>query len=267
MIVGFIGTGNMGEALVKGIIKKKAFLPKGILVFDIAKDKATKLCKDTKVQAASSASDLAKKAQVIILAVKPDKIVSVLDGIKTNIKNKLIISIAAGVPLSVFLDRLGLDATVVRVMPNTPALVSDGVSGMAWTKACTDKDIAIAEKIFSSVGMCISLDEHLIDALTGLSGSGPAFCFMFIEALADGGVKAGLPRDIALKAAATTLRGSAQLVLETKTHPGKLKDMVASPSGTTIEGISVLEKRGFRAAVIDAVYAAYKRAKELGKDK
>lgn len=263
--VGFIGTGNMGQALIRGIIKKGVYTSKDIIIFDIAKDKTEKLSSEVGVKVASSATDLVEGVQVVILAVKPDKIIPVVDELMDLLKNKLVISIAAGISLSILLDRLGNDARVVRVMPNTPAMVLEGASGIACSETCTDKDIQVAKTIFSAVGICVILEENLLDAITGLSGSGPAFCFMFIEALADGGVKAGLPRDIALKIAAATLKGSAQLVLETGSHPGVLKDMVTSPSGTTIEGISVLEKRGFRSAVMDAVFAAYKRSRELWK--
>ncbi len=263
--VGFIGTGNMGQALIRGVTKKGVYTARDIIIFDIAKDKTEKLSSEVGVEVASSAADLVKGVQTVILAVKPDKILPVVNELRDLLKNKLVISIAAGISLSVLLDRLGKDARVIRVMPNTPAMVLEGVSGIAFSGACTDEDIQVAKTIFSAVGICVNLEENLLDAITGLSGSGPAFCFMFIEALADGGVRAGLPRDIALKIAASTLKGSAQLVLETGSHPGVLKDMVTSPSGTTIEGISVLEKRGFRSAVMDAVFAAYKRAREMWK--
>ncbi|MCD6571354.1 MAG: pyrroline-5-carboxylate reductase [Deltaproteobacteria bacterium] len=261
--VGFIGAGNMGQALIKGVTKKGVYTSDDIIIFDIAKNRTDNLRSETGVKVASSAADLVKRSKVVILAVKPDKIIPVVNEVRDLLKNKLVISIAAGIALSVLSNRLGKDARIIRVMPNTPALVLEGVSGIACSGACTDEDIQVANTIFSAVGICISLEENLLDAITGLSGSGPAFCFMFIEALADGGVRAGLPRDIALKIAAATLKGSAQLVLETNNHPGSLKDMVTSPSGTTIEGISVLEKRGFRSAVMDAVFAAYKRSKEM----
>ena len=158
---------------------------------------------------------------------------------------------------------LGESARVVRVMPNTPALVLEGASAIAGSSTCTHEDLGIARDIFSGIGICVELNESQIDAVTGLSGSGPAYCFALIEAMADGGVRAGLPRDIAIKLAAATLKGSGAMVLETGKHPAELRDMVTSPSGTTAEGLAILESRGFRAAVSDAVWTAYKRSIEL----
>ncbi|HQP29979.1 MAG TPA: pyrroline-5-carboxylate reductase dimerization domain-containing protein, partial [Deltaproteobacteria bacterium] len=156
------------------------------------------------------------------------------------------------------------EARVIRVMPNTPALVMEGVSCLACSTTCRDEDRKLALEIFGGIGICLELEERLIDAVTGLSGSGPAYVFLFIEALADGGVRAGLPRDVALKLAAATVKGAAALVLTTGKHPGDLKDMVASPGGSTIEGLAVLESRGMRSAVMDAVFAAYQKAAGMG---
>lgn len=263
--IGFIGTGNMGEAIISGIIKAGLLPAESIVIFDISEQRTKKITSNLGVKVASSASTLADQAETIILAVKPNTIAAVLTEIKDNVHGKLIISIAAGITTETILNILGKDARVIRVMPNTPALVLEGASALARSAACTDTDFKTAQALFSSVGQTIEISEKLMDAVTALSGSGPAFCFIFMEALADGGVKAGLPRDLALKLAATTMKGSAQMVLEMNQHPGQLKDMVTSPSGTTIEGVSVLETKGMRSAVIEAVYAAYQRSIELGK--
>ena len=261
--LGFIGAGNMGGALIRGIVSKGLCNPKEIFVYDVSTERMKGLERDTGINIASSGEELAKKVDTVLLAVKPNNVMEVLAELGELLKARLLMSIAAGVRLQQYLDVLGEDARVVRVMPNTPALVLKGTSAISPSRACSADDIALAKHIFDAVGLCLEVEERLMDAVTGLSGSGPAFCFMFIEAMADGGVRAGLPRDIALKLAASTLAGSAELVLRTGKHPGELKDMVASPAGTTIEGISVLEGLGLRSAVMEAVFAAFKKSASI----
>ena len=204
-------------------------------------------------------------ADVLVLAVKPDQVPGVLADIRDHFTARhLLISIAAGVPLAKLEAGLGAGARLIRVMPNTPALVGASATAFALGKAALPSDGALAQKLFSAVGIAFQVKEALLDAVTGLSGSGPAYGYLFIEALSDGGVAAGLPRDVATKLAAQTVLGSAKMVLETGMHPGALKDMVTSPGGTTIEGLHELEKGKLRGTLISAVRAAAEKSKKLG---
>ena len=261
--VGFIGAGNMAEAIIGGIVKKGVYAPADICIYDIQPGRTQKLSSLFQVSFVSSSQQLVRDCPTVVLAVKPGVLHGVIEELKDLLADRLLISIAAGVSLDKITSVTGKDARVVRVMPNTPALVLEGVSAFCASDSCTREDLEGVRAIFSAVGMCREMDEGLLNAVTALSGSGPAFGFMFIEALSDGAVRAGLPRDIALSFAAATLKGAAAMALETGIHPGKLKDMVTSPSGTTIEGVAVLESKAFRSAVMDAVFAAYKRAEEL----
>jgi pyrroline-5-carboxylate reductase len=261
--IGFIGAGNMAEAIISGLIKKALIPPREIKVFDIKPERMDHLRTGLGIECAASVEELVRSRDIIILAVKPDQVATLLHGIKGPLAGKLIISIAAGVTLKSMLDVLGAEAKIVRVMPNTPALVLEGATVLAASSSCTEQEREIAKAVFSAVGMCLEMDEKFINAVTALSGSGPAFCFLFLEAMCDGAVKAGLPREVALRLAAATMKGAASMVLELGKHPGQLKDMVTSPSGTTIEGISVLESKGFRSAVIEAIIASYKRAEAM----
>ncbi|MEN6473317.1 MAG: pyrroline-5-carboxylate reductase [Syntrophaceae bacterium] len=263
--LGFIGAGNMAEAIIAGIIQKHMFAPGDIVAFDIDPKRMEAMAGRFGISTAPHLEDVALSADTIILAVKPGTVQAVVRPIKDLLQGKLLISIAAGVSIASIQALTNSEARVIRVMPNTPALVMEGVSCLACSPTCLEKDRELALRIFQGIGICLELDERLINAVTGLSGSGPAYGFLFIEALADGGVRAGLPRDVALKLAAATVKGAAALVLSTGRHPGDLKDMVASPGGTTIEGLAVLESRGFRSAVMDAVFAAYQKAAGLGK--
>lgn len=261
--IGFIGAGNMAEAIISGLIKKTLVKPDEISVFDVKKERMEHMAQTFGVRCTPGIPELAPSRDMVVLAVKPDQIVPLLKGAGKALAGKLLVSIAAGVTLRSMLDVLGDDAKVVRVMPNTPCLVMEGASVMAASQACSEKDRDAVLSMFSAVGICLEMEEKFINAVTALSGSGPAFCFLFLEALCDGAVKAGLSRDVALKLAAATMKGAASMVMELGKHPGQLKDMVTSPSGTTIEGISVLESKGFRSAVIDAVTAAYRRAEAM----
>jgi len=208
-------------------------------------------------------------SELVVLAVKPSVVSTVLEEVAPNvvIERQVFVSIAAGVTLKSLEQQLPKGTRVIRVMPNTPSLVQAGASVLSCGSNARASDPLLVKKLLESVGMCEEGGENLLDAVTGLSGSGPAYAFTAIEAMADGGVKMGLPRDLAIKLAAQTLMGAAKMVLETSKHPGQLKDEVCSPSGTTISAMHVLEHRGFRASLIDAVEAATLRAKELGKDK
>ncbi len=261
--LGFIGAGNMAEAIISGLLRKGLIAAEEIMVFDIKPERMKLLKSSFKIKAAPTLSDLIQSRDALIIAVKPDQVVPLLDEHKDSLKGKLLISIAAGITLKKMGDALGGKAKVVRVMPNTPSLVLEGASVLTASTQCSAQDIEIAKEVFEAVGMCLEMEEKFLNAVTALSGSGPAFCFLFLEALCDGAVRSGLPRDVALLLAAATMRGAASMVLELKKHPGQLKDMVTSPSGTTIEGIAVLESRGFRSAVMDAVSAAHRKAESL----
>ncbi len=261
--LGFIGAGNMAEAIIGGVLKKGLYKPLEILIYDIRPERVKEISAMYGVGVSDTLQDLARDSAAVLVAVKPDKVSTVLSQVKDLLRGKLVISIAAGIPISAIQTVIGADAKVVRVMPNTPALVLEGASAIAVSQPCGEDEVRTATDIFSAIGRCRQVSEGMMNAVTALSGSGPAFCFLFIEALADGGVRAGLPRDLALELAAATVRGAATMVLQTGKHPGELKDMVTSPGGTTIDGISALESGGFRSATMNAVYAAYQKAGKL----
>jgi len=265
MKLGFLGAGKMASALAKGFIHAGLSAADSIIASDPYEAALAIIAKETGIKTASSNLDVLKFADVILLAVKPGQVNDVLAELKPHFTDKhLLISIAAGVTLARMESALPPGARIVRVMPNTPALVGASASAFSPGKSAIADDAVLAQKLFSSVGVAYQVKESLLDAVTGLSGSGPAYVFLMIEALSDGGVAAGLPRDIATKLAAQTLLGSAKLLLETGQHPGALKDMVTSPGGTTIEGIHELEKGGLRAALMNAVRAASDKSRKLG---
>jgi pyrroline-5-carboxylate reductase len=263
--IAFIGGGNMAEALIKGLITGGASKPDRILVTDVSADRLAHLQNAYGVTQKGNV-EAAREADIVILSVKPQVIERVLGEIASVVDDrKLVISIAAGIVISRIEKALKGGSRVVRVMPNTPALVLAGAAAIAGGKNATSADLALAQSIFNAVGRAVIVEEKLMDAVTGLSGSGPAYVFVIIDALSDAGVKAGLPRPLALELAAQTVYGSAKMVLETKEHPGKLRDMVTSPGGTTIEGLHALEKGKLRATLMNAVEAATARSRELGK--
>ena len=265
--IGFIGTGKMGEALIRGILHARLVPPDRIYANDADSSKLNLLQKTYRISTCKDNCDVVLNSEIIIIAVKPQIVPAVLKEIKTSIKNQLIISIAAGVPIETYENALSKGTKVVRVMPNIAATVREAASAISSGSAVTEEDEAIATGIFNSIGRTVILPEHLLDAVTGLSGSGPAYIFMIIEALADGGVFEGLDRNTAKILAAQTVLGAAKMVLDDGTHTGELRDMVTSPGGTTIRGIRVLEDRGVRIAMMDAVIEACERSKELGKKK
>jgi pyrroline-5-carboxylate reductase len=265
LTIGFLGAGKMGTALARGFINAGLVTAGQIMASDPIEAAREAFGRDVGAKVAKSNVDVAKFASVLLLAVKPDQVAGVLEEIREKFTEKhLLISIAAGVPITKLEAGLGGKARVIRVMPNTPALVGASATAYAPGKAALPEDVQLAQKLFSSVGAAFAVKESLLDAVTGLSGSGPAYVYLMIEALSDGGVAAGLPRDIATKLAAQTLLGSAKMVLETGLHPGALKDMVTSPGGTTIEGLHELEKGKVRGSLISAVRAATDKSKKLG---
>ncbi|MFZ0828209.1 MAG: pyrroline-5-carboxylate reductase [Verrucomicrobiia bacterium] len=263
--IGFLGAGKMATALAKGFIRAELVVPKEIIASDPHDAARKNFATEIGAKAVTANVEVVKFAQILILATKPDQVSTVLAEICGKFTgNHLLISIAAGVTLSKLEAALPSGAHVVRVMPNTPALVGAGASAFALGKSATATDGELAKKLLSAVGMAIQVKESLLDAVTGLSGSGPAYVYQFIEALSDGGVAAGLPRDVASSLAAQTVLGAAKMVLETGQHPGALKDQVTSPGGTTIEGLHELEKGRLRAVVMSAVRAATEKSKKLG---
>jgi len=265
LTLGFLGTGKMATALAKGFIRAGLVTPKQVFGSDPVAAARTAFGKETGARILTDNAKMTEVASVLILAVKPDQTSTALEEIRDSFTPRhLLISIAAGVPTARLESALPPRARVIRVMPNTPALVGTSATGFALGKSAIRADGELALRLFSAVGVAFPLKESLLDAVTGLSGSGPAYVYLFIEGLSDGGVAAGLPRDVATKLAAQTVLGSAKMVLETGQHPGALKDMVTSPGGTTIEGLHELEKGKLRGTVISAVRAATEKSKKLG---
>jgi pyrroline-5-carboxylate reductase len=263
--IAFLGGGNMAEALIKGLLAAGTGQPAQLMATDVSAERLDYLKKTYGIIIQKKNPDACREADVVILSVKPQVMDTVLAELAPGDDRKLVVSIAAGITISRIEKALGEKARVIRVMPNTPALVLAGAAGIAGGKNATPDDLALAQSIFNSVGRSVVVEEKLMDAVTGLSGSGPAYVFMIIDALSDAGVKAGLARNIALELAAQTVLGAAKMVLETGEHPGRLRDMVTSPGGTTIEGLHALEKGKLRATLMNAVEAATARSKELGK--
>jgi len=264
--IGFLGGGNMAEALVRGLLKQEGVQGASIRVSSPRAERREELTAKYGVHSMARNADLLAELDILILSVKPQIMQSVLAEIGQLVPVKtLVISIAAGIPIAAIESALPDGVHVVRAMPNTPALVDAGATAIARGGHATEEDLKIAKEIFDAVGITVILDEGLMDAVTGLSGSGPAYVFLILEALSDAGVKVGLSRRTSQLLAAQTLFGSAKLVLETGEHPGLLKDMVTSPGGTAITGLHTLEHGGVRTTLIDAVEAATRRSRELGK--
>lgn len=264
--ISFLGGGNMAEALIKGLLSSGAARPVQITATDISADRLDHLKKSYGIIIQHDNRAAAEEADVVILCVKPQAMDRLMTEIAPAVDStKLVISIAAGVTIERIERALQKGPRVIRVMPNTPALVLAGAAALSPGGSATEADLSVAQEIFGSVGRIAIVDERLMDAVTGLSGSGPAYVFTIIEALADAGVKAGIPRSIALELSAQTVFGAAKMVLETGEHPGKLRDMVTSPGGTTIAGLHELEKGRLRAVIMNAVEAATARSRELGK--
>lgn len=255
----------MATALAQGFLRAGLVPPERLLASDVVSAAGEAFAQATGGQVLADNEAVAAAAEVLVLAVKPDQVAGVLTRLRPVLspERHLVISIAAGIPLAA-LESAAPGQRFIRVMPNTPALVGASASAFATGTAARAEDARTAARLLESIGLVFEVKERLLDAVTGLSGSGPAYGFLMIEALADGGVAAGLPRDLAQKLAAQTLLGAAKMVLETGQHPGWLKDSVCSPGGTTIEAVHVLEKAGVRAALMSAVRAAAEKARRLG---
>lgn len=264
--IGFIGSGNMGGAMIGGIIKSKLVEPNKVVISDISEEKLQAMKDKLGIETTTDSREVAKKADIIFLAVKPNIYDIVMEDIKDVVtEHKIIVSIAAGKSIEDIEKVLGHHIKLVRTMPNTPALVGEGMAALCPNKNISKEELQDIKTIFESFGKAEVLPEYLIDSVIGVSGSSPAYVFMFIEAMADAAVLGGMPRDKAYAFAAQAVLGSAKMVLETGMHPGALKDMVCSPGGTTIEAVRTLEERGFRSAVIEAMVNCMEKSKEMSK--
>ncbi len=264
--IAFIGAGNIGSALIRALIMREEISREQIVAADADPDKLKKLEAELGARIALENKEAVSLADMVILAVKPQDINEVLEDIAPAVnEKKLVVSVAAGVTTRRIEERLPQGTRVIRVMPNTPALVGQGIAVLCAGSHATEEDMAAARRIFDVVGKSCVLSENLMDAVTGLSGSGPAYVILFIEALSDAGVLVGFPRDIAQMLSVQTVLGTAHLMVETNMHPAQLREMVTSPGGTAIAGLRKMEEWNFRAAVFNAVEAATARSRELGK--
>ncbi len=260
-----IGAGQMAEALIGGLLEARAIEPVHLRATDSSADRRELMKRRFGITVGADNRDAAVWAEVVVLAVKPQVLGAVVDELGPALPGKLVVSIAAGVSLHALAKRTSPEVRLIRAMPNAPALIREGMSALALGPGVTEDDEQAARTLFQAVGRVIVVEERLMHAVTALSGSGPAYACVAIEALADGGVHAGLPRKVAEFLAAQTVLGAAKTVLETGEHPARLKDQVASPGGTTIVGLRQLERGGARAALIGAVESAARKSEELGK--
>lgn len=265
--IGVIGAGKIGSAILRGVIRAGLVPKEKIIASDVSDALRQSVAKELGIKVTADNGEVCDFANIVILAVKPQILDPVVKKIaKRLVKNKLVVSVAAGVPVARIEANLTRGARVVRVMPNIPCVVGAGVSCYAAGTHATATDAEKVALILDSFGIALAVEEKYLDAVTGLSGSGPAYVFVLIDALADGGVEVGLPREVALKLALHTVHGAAKLAIESGKHVGQLKDEVASPGGTTIAGLYALEQGGFRGTVMDAVVHATRRSQDLGKD-
>ncbi len=260
--IGCIGTGNMGGAIISGVSE---FLPaSNLFIYDKDLSKAKQVAGLYGTSRADNISDLANICDIIIIAVKPNAVPEVLNQLKPACSTKTVVSIAAGITIACIESVLGRNQKIIRVMPNTPSLVREGMSVLAPNEASDEDTLNAVKEIFCKIGTAIVLPEQYMDAVTGVSGSGPAYVFTFIQAMADGAVKMGLPRKESLTLAAQTVLGAAKMVLKEDSNPIELRDGVTSPGGTTIEAVHILEDRGFAGAVMSAIEAATNKSKDMG---
>jgi pyrroline-5-carboxylate reductase len=263
--IAFAGAGQMGEALIKGLVQVEFYRPEQILAADVLDERQAHMQSTYGIQVTSNCADLPARCRNLVLAVKPQDVDAVVTEWSPNVgEEHLIMSIAAGISVGHLERRLRSRVRVIRVMPNTPSLLQMGCSAVAPGLYADRADIDLAHAIFSAVGKVVEVDNKLMDAITGLSGTGPAYIYIFAEALIDAGVRMGIPRPIAKTLVIQTMKGAAEMIDTTGNHPAALRDQVASPGGTTLAAMAVLDRGGFRALVYDAVEAAAQRSKELG---
>ena len=254
MKAGFIGCGNMGGAMIKGILSSGMLKSEDIMASDRSAELLKKRAADHGIKTSEDNKETARFADVLILSVKPQFYEAVIEGIKDAVRDdQIIVTIAPGKTLSWVTEKFGKDIKLIRMMPNTPAMVGEGMIGMCHNDKVSEEDVETVRNICKSFAKTEVIPENLMDVVTAVSGSSPAYVFMFIEAMADAAVAGGMPRDKAYVFAAQAVLGSAKMVLETGKHPGELKDMVCSPAGTTIQAVRVLEEKGFRSAVIECM--------------
>ena len=264
MKLGFIGCGNMAKAMISGILKGKVLAAQDVAAFDVYKSAAEAAQKELGIKALASADEIVAFADTVVLAVKPQFYADVIKGIKDKVtQNHLIVTIAPGQTLAKLESLFGKAVKIVRTMPNTPALVGEGMTALCRSEAVSEDELKSVRTLFDSFGKTETVAEYMMDAVVAVAGSSPAYVFMLIEAMADAAVMGGIPRSSAYTFAAQAVLGSAKMVLETGKHPGDLKDMVCSPAGTTIEAVRVLERDGFRSSVIEAMDACIKKSKSL----
>ena len=264
--IGVIGAGKIGSAIARGIIRAGLVNKESVMSSDVSDELRQAIARDLDIKVTPDNGALCDFAEIIILAVKPQIVDPVAREIAKKLgKSKLLVSVAAGVPLGRIETHLEAGARVVRVMPNIPCVIGAGAAGFAGGGHATAADLEKVGAILNSFGVGLAVEEKYLDAVTGLSGSGPAYVFLFMEALADGGVQVGLSRDVALKLAMQTVYGAARMALESNKHLSELKDEVTSPGGTTIAGLYAMEQNGFRGTVMKAVVSATRRSQELGK--
>jgi len=264
--IGFIGCGNMAQAMISGIVKSNLVSSEKVIASNPSEKSLNKVKKEYNILVTNDNTEVAKFSDIVILAVKPYKYLEVIDEVKKFLKKEVVVvTIAAGITIESIQSSLGNEAKIIRTMPNTPALVGEGMSALCANKNISKSELEDVVKIFESFGKIEILEEKLIDVVPAVSGSSPAYVYMFIEALGDGAVLQGMPRDKAYKMAAQAVLGSAKMVLETGEHPGKLKDNVCSPGGTTIEAVYTLEKNNFRGSVISAMESCTQKAIKMGK--
>lgn len=265
--IGFIGTGNMGAPLIRGVIRSSAAQPGDIYIYDVDESKAGAIAEDTGVQLAAGNAELVSACDYIVLAVKPVYIKSVLEEIKESFTNqKVLISIAVGVSSKTLGSVLGENAKIVRTMPNLPVLVGEGMTLVCFDNKISEQEKIIVRSLFEGSGMVEELEERLMSEVTSVTSSSPAYVFMMLEAMADGAVQQGIPRGLAYRLASQAVLGAAKMVIETGLHPAQLKDQVCSPAGTTIEAVKTLEKNAFRHTLIEAMEQCTKRALEIGRE-
>ncbi|MDE6313786.1 MAG: pyrroline-5-carboxylate reductase [Lachnospiraceae bacterium] len=264
MKLGFIGCGNMASAMIGGIILKKLYQPNEIIVSDALETSLATAKENLKVNTTKNNKEVVEQAEMVVLSVKPQFYETVIEEIKNTVRDEqLVITIAPGKTLKWLDEHFGKPVKLIRCMPNTPALVGEGITGICPNQLVSQQELDSAGAILNCFGSFQVVPEHLMDVVVSVSGSSPAYVFMFIEAMADAAVADGMPRVQAYKFAAQAVLGSAKMVLETGKHPGELKDMVCSPAGTTIEAVRVLEEKGFRSSVIEAMKACTKKSRSL----